>query len=73
MGQDTQRVPFRDRSWLGYKTRSSKCCFRSCHPQKLIVDVPKNFHALLAACDLHALNDVRLLFKIALRLIGSLV
>jgi len=24
LGQDTQRIPFKDRSWLGYKTRSSK-------------------------------------------------
>lgn len=25
MGQDVERVPYKDRSWLGYRTRSSKC------------------------------------------------
>lgn len=24
LGQDLQKIPFKDRSWLGYKTRSSK-------------------------------------------------
>ena len=24
MGHDLQRVPYRDRSWLGYKTRTSE-------------------------------------------------
>lgn len=26
LGQDLSKIPFKDRSWLGYKTRSRKFC-----------------------------------------------